>query len=120
MFSLFSAIKAIQSQINRIESLFFNFQPLLKNENFEKYKSKISGDLEKAQNLISEKTKLTDKIKKLKNELEGVDDKSPKFIETNAKLGELERNLEKVEDEMDDVNQKLRQMELEYKQYKSK
>ena len=31
----------------------------LKNENFEKYKSKISGDLEKAQNLISEKTNFT-------------------------------------------------------------
>lgn len=31
----------------------------LKNENLEKYKSKISGDLEKAQNLISEKTNFT-------------------------------------------------------------
>ena len=31
----------------------------LKNENFEKYKSKISGDLEKAQNLISENIDLT-------------------------------------------------------------
>lgn len=37
MFSLFSVIKAIQSQINRIGSQFFNFYLLLKNENFENY-----------------------------------------------------------------------------------
>lgn len=95
------------------ESKLLKQQTKILREEFKAQESAMNEYKLKIKDLISEKTKLTDKIKKLKNELEGVDDKSPKFIETNAKLGELERNLEKVEDEMDDVNQKLRQMELD-------
>ena len=68
------------------ESKLLKQQTKILREEFKAQESAMNEYKLKIKDLISEKTKLTDKIKKLKNELEGVDDKSPKFIETNAKL----------------------------------
>ena len=94
------------------ESKLLKEQTKVLREEFKAQTSAMNKYKVKLKDLTSEKTKLKDKIEELKRSLEGLDDKSPKFIETNAKLGELERNLDSVENEMEDVNNKLRQMEL--------
>ena len=94
------------------ESKLLKEQTKVLREEFKAQTSAMNEYKVKLKDLTSEKTKLKDKIEELKRSLEGLDDKSPKFIETNAKLGELERNLDSVENEMEDVNNKLRQMEL--------
>lgn len=94
------------------ESKLLKEQTKILREEFKAQTSAMNEYKVKLKDLTSEKTKLKDKIEELKRSLEGLDDKSPKFIETNAKLGELERNLDSVENEMEDVNNQLRQMEL--------
>ena len=94
------------------ESKLLKQQTKILREEFKAQASAMNEYKVKLKDLTSEKTKLKDKIEELKRSLEGLDDKSPKFIETNAKLGELERNLDSVENEMEDVNNQLRQMEL--------
>ena len=95
------------------ESKLLKQQTKILREEFKAQESAMNEYKLKIKDLTSEKTKLKSKIEELKNSLKGVDENSPTFVKTNSALGELERNLEKVEDEMDDVNQKLRQMELD-------
>lgn len=67
----------------------------------------------KMQELITKKQNLKQEIDKLSASLEGIDKNSPTFVRTSTAMGELERNLESVENELDDVNNKLKQMEIE-------
>lgn len=95
------------------ESRLLKEQTKILRQEFQAQESAINEYKLKLKDLTSEKTKLKTKIEELKNSLKGVDENSPTFRNTNSALGELERNLEKVEDEMEDVNKQLRQMELE-------
>ena len=95
------------------ESKLLKQQTKVLREEFKAQESAMNEYKLKLKDLTSEKTKLKAKIEELKKSLKGVDENSPTFVKTNSALGELERNLEKVEDEMQDVNKQLRQMELE-------
>lgn len=95
------------------ESRLLKEQTKILRQEFQAQESAINEYKLKLQELSKKKQEVTKDIDKMKASMEGLDEKSPTFAKTNAELGELERNLEKVENEMDDVNQSLRQMELE-------
>ena len=95
------------------ESKLLKEQTKILRQEFQAQESAINEYKLKLQELSNKKKEVTKDIDKMKASMEGLDDKSPTFVKTNSALGELERNLEQVEKEMDDVNQSLRQMELE-------
>ena len=95
------------------ESKLLKQQTQILRQEFKAQQSAMSEYKVKLQELTNKKKELKQKIEETKNALKGMDESSPTFVKTLSALGELERGLDKVEDEMKDVNNELKKMELE-------